>query len=264
VTDPRRAGADQNAKRSVLVLDASSTKWRRKLGPLRWAVVEELAVGAELDEEGWAARIGSRGVGERLGVTKETAARALSALAAVGLVERTTLRVGSGHTRSGYRLYLPEELVLRLGERCHRGDCPTDTYSAPDNADVSRFIVDRDRGRDGPGAAEAQSGGDGHCIDFQDTADTAASELGDAATRPSTSKVSSTAAGRTQTESGGDADGRRERRESSPRNQRNPRGTRRPQDPSQGELFDIDWESPASSNSRETSRNRASSTRAAS
>src|SRR5262249_38785855 len=47
-----------------------------------------------------------------LGVTKDTAARAVSALVAAGLVSRGRVPVPGGRQRSGYLLHLPEPMRL--------------------------------------------------------------------------------------------------------------------------------------------------------
>lgn len=109
-----------------IVLDSASRAWRRRLGPLAWAVLEELAFMAHPTEHGWAAPVGVRDVGAGLGVTKDTAARAITTLRAAGLVTWTRIQGRNGGRRPGYHLHLPQGLTLQ--------SCPTnqDTSSLTD------------------------------------------------------------------------------------------------------------------------------------
>jgi hypothetical protein len=102
-----------------LEISTPSQPWRRKLGWLNWAVLEEVALCAHACETGWVAPVGVRAVAQNLGMTKDTAARALAALANVGIVERVNTPATGGRTRSGYRILLPEGLAFTLGEE-HR------------------------------------------------------------------------------------------------------------------------------------------------
>ena len=91
-----------------LVIEVPSRPWRRRLGWLGWAVLEEVALSAHPDGDGWSAAVGVRAVAQNLGMTKDTAARALSVLVEAGLVERGRVRAIDGRIRSGYRIRLPE------------------------------------------------------------------------------------------------------------------------------------------------------------
>jgi hypothetical protein len=95
-----------------LELDAGSRLWRRRLGWLQWAVLEDVALSACPDSDPWTAPVGVRGVAQNLGMTKDTAARALSALQAAGLMTRVSVRLPDGKTRSGYQLSLPDGVTL--------------------------------------------------------------------------------------------------------------------------------------------------------
>jgi len=115
----------------VLLVAAESRAWRRRLGALAWAALEHLALAAQPDEMGWAAPVGVRDVAAGLGVTKDTAARAVAALGAAGLVAFAQVETVEGQRRSGYRLNLPEGIRLR--------QCPVDqdTPSPPMRSDSS-------------------------------------------------------------------------------------------------------------------------------
>jgi hypothetical protein len=73
----------------MLVIGPESQQSRRKLGALAWAALEHLALSARQDEHGWAAPVGVRDVATAIGVTKDTAARAVATLATAGLVTRS-------------------------------------------------------------------------------------------------------------------------------------------------------------------------------
>ncbi len=96
-----------------IILDPESRAWRRRLGPLPWAVLEELAQQAHSGEQGWVAAVGVRDVGAALGVTKDTAARAITTLARNRIVTRLYIDGPEQRPRSAYRLHLPEGVGLR-------------------------------------------------------------------------------------------------------------------------------------------------------
>jgi len=91
-----------------LEVDTASRPWRRRLGWLTWAVLEDVALSAYPDTDGWAAPVGARAVAQNLGMTKDTAAKALAALAAAGIVERVNVHARDAKVRSGYRINLPK------------------------------------------------------------------------------------------------------------------------------------------------------------
>jgi hypothetical protein len=96
-----------------IILDPESRAWRRRLGPLPWAVLEELAQQAQPGQQGWVAPVGVRAIGAALGVTKDTAARAITTLARNRIVTRLYINGPDQRPRSAYRLHLPEGVVLR-------------------------------------------------------------------------------------------------------------------------------------------------------
>ncbi len=91
-----------------LIVNAQSGVWRRRLGPLAWAALEDLALASHYTEQGWVAPVGVRDVASRVGVTKDTAARAVALLGAAGLVVLQRVPARDGQRRSGYRLQLPD------------------------------------------------------------------------------------------------------------------------------------------------------------
>lgn len=102
----------------VLVLGPQSGIWRRRLGAQAWSVLEHLALAACHDQQGWTAPVGVRGIAANLGVTKDTAARAVTVLRFAGLVTLEQLDRLDGRRRTGYRLHLPVGIQLRT--------CPAD------------------------------------------------------------------------------------------------------------------------------------------
>ena len=72
-----------------------STRTRRALGPLAWAVLEELALSADAGHGASTARLGVRDLAARLGLSKDTAARGLGRLLAAGIVVRVVERDGA-------------------------------------------------------------------------------------------------------------------------------------------------------------------------
>lgn len=65
--------------------------FRRRVRPLAWTAFEELCLGAEVDADGrLRALVGVRELAARLGVNKDTAARAVGVLTQHGVVVRVT------------------------------------------------------------------------------------------------------------------------------------------------------------------------------
>jgi hypothetical protein len=129
----------------TLLIGSESRVWRRQLGAVAWAALEHVALAAQPDELGWAAPVGVRDVGAGLGVTKDTAARAVAALITAGLVTRTRVETETGRRRSGYRLRLPAGIEPRP---CP-GDADTpsrrgDLDHCPNNRDIRRRPTDPD------------------------------------------------------------------------------------------------------------------------
>lgn len=108
------------AGRARLVVDGGARPWR-DLGAVTWAVLCDLAASAVADAHGWMAPVGAREIGASAGLNKDTAARALAALAGAGIVARERAKVAGARRRSGYRLHLPAGI----------GMCPADPDSAP-------------------------------------------------------------------------------------------------------------------------------------
>jgi hypothetical protein len=123
-----------------MIVTAASRAWRRRLGPLAWAALEDLTLAAHRSDQGWVAPIGVRDIAAGVGVTKDTAARAVAALGAAGLVVLQRVQGRDSRWRSGYLLDLPDGIELRdrpnhpdtahpkAGSSClnrNDGDCPT-------------------------------------------------------------------------------------------------------------------------------------------
>lgn len=73
-----------------LVVAVSARELKRQLGPMAWAVLEDVALDAEADEAGrLVATTSTRRVADNLGLTPGTTARALARLRSMGLVSHT-------------------------------------------------------------------------------------------------------------------------------------------------------------------------------
>ena len=92
-------------------IDGASRHWRRRLGALPWAVLEELALIAIPTEHCWSAPIGVRDRAA-LAITKNTEARAMATLRSAGIAQPARVARGSGPPRPGYVLNLPDGLTL--------------------------------------------------------------------------------------------------------------------------------------------------------
>ena len=116
-------------------MKAQSSVWRRRLGPLAWAALEDLALAAHHTEQGWVAAVGVRDIAARVGVTKDTAARAVAALGAAGLIVLQRVPAPDGRWRSGYRLQLPDGVELRARPTHPDTARPNANDSCPDRQD---------------------------------------------------------------------------------------------------------------------------------
>jgi DNA-binding IclR family transcriptional regulator len=86
----------------------------RRVGPTAWAVLELLVARAE----GELARVSARSAATAIGLSKDTAARALRTLASIGLIERVARRADDGTFAAGvYRVHVPAAVLTRHPER---------------------------------------------------------------------------------------------------------------------------------------------------
>ena len=143
------------AGRPRLVVDAEARPWR-DLGALPWVVLCDLAASAVADAHGWMAPVGAREIGASAGLNKDTAARALAALAGAGIVTRERAEVAGARRRSGYRLHLPAGIGMCPADPDSAGHptdpdaegCPSgsDAGERPSNRDAGMCPRDRDAG----------------------------------------------------------------------------------------------------------------------
>lgn len=121
---------------SSLVCGPASRPWRRQLGAVAWAALEELALTAHQDDHGWVSPVGLRAIATGIGTTTASTVRAVAALCAAALVVLEPVADLNGQRRLGYRLHLPEGTELR---RCHiqNGDAAQGLpRGCPDNQDA--------------------------------------------------------------------------------------------------------------------------------
>ncbi len=104
-------GRDQPVE--PLVCGPASRPWRRQLGPLAWAALEELALTSHPDDHGWVSPVGVAAIATGIGTTAATAVRAVAALSAAGLVVLEPVTDLNEQRRLGYRLHLPDGIELR-------------------------------------------------------------------------------------------------------------------------------------------------------
>jgi len=106
--------ADRHQCRHSLLLGPMADETRRSLGPLAWAALETLVTDARPIGYVDVADTSVRQLADRLGVAKNTAHRALTALRLAGFIEPLQSRSTSGQFASGsYRLAVVPS-ILRL------------------------------------------------------------------------------------------------------------------------------------------------------
>jgi hypothetical protein len=105
-----------------LVCGQASRTWRRQLGALAWAALEELALSARRDDQGWASPARIHPIATGIGTTDAAALCAIAALGRAGLLILQPVAGQQGDRGCGYRLYLPPGIELQ--------DCPDDCDSA--------------------------------------------------------------------------------------------------------------------------------------
>jgi len=106
--------ADRNQCRHSLLLGPMADETRRSLGPLAWAALETLVTDSRPIGDIDVADTSVRQLADRLGVAKNTAHRALTALRGAGFIEPLQSRSASGQFASGsYRLAVASA-ILRL------------------------------------------------------------------------------------------------------------------------------------------------------
>jgi hypothetical protein len=114
---------------SEVVCGQASRTWRRQLGAVAWAALEELALTARHDEQGWASPVGVRAIATGIGTTDVAALRAVAALGTAGLVVLEPVTNLNGQRRFGCRLHLPDGIELR---HCpHQNGQPAEDARSP-------------------------------------------------------------------------------------------------------------------------------------
>ncbi len=105
-----------------ITLTGDTTELRRQLGPTAWVVFEELIFASTRTRDGRVASVSIRTLAGRLGLAKDTVARALNRLRRNGLVTAHQSRTDSGVFATGsYTLHVPASIKVTD----HRPAAPT-------------------------------------------------------------------------------------------------------------------------------------------
>ena len=95
------------------MLGADSIGLRRGLGPTAWTVFEELLLASTATPTGQRASVSVRSLAGRLGLAKDTVARALKRLRRAGLVTPVQSRTSAGVFAAGsYLLTIPDSITI--------------------------------------------------------------------------------------------------------------------------------------------------------
>ena len=96
-----------------LVLTGESRALRRRLDPAAWMVFEELLLASTVTGDGCVASVSIRALADRLGLAKDTVARALGRLRRHGLVTAHQSRTKAGVFATGsYLLTVPASITV--------------------------------------------------------------------------------------------------------------------------------------------------------
>jgi hypothetical protein len=120
---------------SVLVCGQASRPWRRELGAVAWAALEELALTANRDSKGWASPAGIRAIATGIGTTDIAALHAIAVLTRAGMVALGPLVDDQGRRRLAYRLFLLPGIDLRPGRSEHNELAPNRSGRLADTVD---------------------------------------------------------------------------------------------------------------------------------
>lgn len=108
----------------VVELDDASRALRRSIGPVAWAVLEDLAADAQESDAGWVVATNVRRIAADVGISKDTAARALRRLITAELVTRAP----SGRGERGefatvsYQLHVDRAVGVSIRTRARQID----------------------------------------------------------------------------------------------------------------------------------------------
>ena len=112
-----------------LSLEPSCRALKRRLGPVAWAALEDTVLDAHVVDGRLVAATNVRRIASNLGVTKDTAARALARLIVEGLVRRAPQRRQRGgcFAAVAYAVVLPDGVRVRGVETVAPRPTTTDT-----------------------------------------------------------------------------------------------------------------------------------------
>jgi DNA-binding MarR family transcriptional regulator len=132
----------QPEQASGVLVTAGARKLCRAVGATAWAVLCDIALDAEADAHGnLVAATNVRRIADHLGISKDTAARALARLGHAGLVGRQSAPRQNGRfMASVYVVRLGTSgIILLAGPSCPEDPCPVaaDTDAARGNGDTS-------------------------------------------------------------------------------------------------------------------------------
>jgi DNA-binding transcriptional MocR family regulator len=128
---------------SGVVVTAAGRVVCRAVGATAWAVLCDVTLDAQPDAHGrLVVATNVRRIADHLGISKDTAARALARLTNAGLIGRQSGRSSTGRfTASAYVVHLGDAsgIILLAGRSCPEGPCPVvaDTDAARGNGDTS-------------------------------------------------------------------------------------------------------------------------------
>ena len=126
----------------AIVIDEACREMRRRLGPASWLVFEELLLAATPVGDRWRASVSVRVLVDRMGLSKDTVARAVARLRRAGLVTPHQARTAGLFATGVYELTIPNGITVNPATIDTHAPTPTSRIATVDSAQLSLLVFE--------------------------------------------------------------------------------------------------------------------------